>query len=710
MPLEPNALVLVLTLVIAVTIHRSCGRWGAAQPLTIVLILCAAGALGAKLRTKWVAAPILERSLYAATVTGVVEYIQPRNSRGPRITLTVRSIKRLTLEKTPRRIRVRFQTPLPDLKPGQLISFKATLTPPAAPALPGGYDFGRAAFYQSLGAVGFAIGKPVVQQRPDDVGTYLTLLAMVQTWRQQIGARIIKALPGQTGAIANALMTGERGQIERSNLQAYRDAGLLHLLSISGLHMAIMAGSVFFALRLLLANIQSITLRYAIKKWAAFTAILAAFAYLMISGSTHATIRACVMVTIIMAAIIMDRPGLALRNVAIAGMAILIVAPESLLHVGFQMSFAAVIALIAFYEAIQERRSQSQIQRAGGWPRTVMWFIVGIVGTTIIASIAVAPIAAFHFHKSQQYSVLANLIAVPVCNLVVMPAALLAFLLMPLGLEALPLKAMGQGIDVMTWCAKTVAALPGAVSRLPSFSTTAFGLIVMGGLWLCLWQRAWRWLGIVLIAAGIAYAPFQPRPNLLVGRDGKLVALRDGHGQFNIIYGRRTKFELEQWLAHDGDNRQPSDIRNKAGFRCDRTGCTARLATKPIAISRHPASLRDDCTRSTVLILPYPEPAGCASAMTAIWDFWDIRKKGTHAYYIGGNGLGRLHTVADDRGNRPWSRAHYRSRRRSKRATRPSKAKATRLGRFAAIKRLRSDSATTQRPEVEGDDFAFDRF
>ncbi len=710
LPFEPHLAVVALGTVIAAAVHCS-HRWAmGALPLTAAFLLVAAGGLASSVRTMWVASPILERTIYAASVQGVVEYVQPRPSRGPRVSIAVISIQRLAPERTPHKIRVRFQARLPTLMPGQMLSFKATLSPPAAPALPGGYDFGRAAYYQSLGAVGFAIGKPTIKPSPTDQKLPAKLSAAVQSWRQQIGLRIMAALPGQTGAIANALMTGERGLIERATLEAYRDAGLLHLLSISGLHMAIMAGSVFFALRLLLSCIETAALRYPIKKWAALGAILAAFAYLQISGSTHATIRAFVMVTIIMVAIMLDRPGLALRNLALAAMAILVVSPESLLHVGFQMSFAAVIALIATYEYLQDRRSKESSARHTGWSRTTILFLFGIVGSTIIASIAVAPIAAFHFHKSQQYAVLANLIAVPVCNLLVMPSALLAFILMPFGLEALPLTIMGKGIELMTWCAQTVAALPGAVSRVPAFSTLSFGLMIFGGLWVCLWQRPWRWFGIVIIAIGIARAPYLERPDLLAGRDGRLIALRQSDGHYAIIQNRRAKFELERWLAHDGDNRSAKDISNRAGFRCDRDGCTSRLNGKQVAVSRHAISLRADCRRSAILILPYPEPAGCATNDAMVWDFWDLRRKGTHAYYAGSGNQAHVKTVAESRGNRPWSQAHFRQRPKRWRNREPGRGGGTRLKNFAAAQRLQSDINAVERPENEADDFAFDRF
>jgi len=219
------------------------------------------------------------------------------------------------------------------------------------------------------------------------------------------------------------------------------------------------------------------------------------------------------MILVMLLAIVLDRPAITLRNVALAALAILMFVPESLFNAGFQMSFAAVVALIAAYEAWRNHRKGDRGQR-GGLVRDLTYFMLGIVGSTVVAGIAVAPFAAYHFHQSQQLAVLANLVAIPICILVVMPAALMSSVAMPFGLEALPLWVMGQGIEAMTWTAKAVASLPGAVGRIPAFPAYAFALMVLGGLWLCLWRRRWRVLGIAAMALGVALAPFAESPML----------------------------------------------------------------------------------------------------------------------------------------------------------------------------------------------------
>lgn len=684
--------------------------WLVARRSTLAVVAAAAAlavALGfaaAKLRTIWVAAPVLERSLTLADVRGWVELVEPRAGRGQRITLRVAAIRGLPPEKLPDRIRVRTLSALPGLLPGEAVRLRATLSAPSIPAMPGDYDFARSAFFQRLGAVGYALTRP---ERDTTLGPAPALLraeAVIARVRQGISERVRAALAGERGAIADALITGERGGISAATNAAYRDSGLFHILSISGLHMTIMAGAVFLALRFVMAAIPGVALRFPVKKIAAAAATLAALGYLLISGGAFATVRAWVMISIMFLAVLLDRPAIALRNVAVSALLILALLPESLLDVGFQMSFAAVVALVSAFEAMQQARRERERGSVPGPLLTGLMFFGAIVLTTLIASIAVAPFAAYHFHKSQQYAVLANLIAIPVCNIIVMPGALATLVLMPLGLEAAPLWVMGLGIDAMTWVAESVAALPGAVGRLPAIPHVAFIAMVLGGLWLCIWQQRWRLIGIAAIALGLGLAPTLKRPDALIGRDAQVVAVRGSDGKLGAVMQRGATFELTRWLEHDGDARSTRDlVAAQQGFRCDAVGCTATTKGVPVSLARHPAALSDDCSRAGVLVLTMSRPRACTGEGVVI-DMFDLRDKGTHAVYVEGASL-RIATVADERGERPWT---GQSRPRPRGASAPGgpaaiTARGSRLGQFAAPFDLLGEELR-RRPEIEDDD------
>jgi competence protein ComEC len=636
-----------------------------------------AGIAAAKLRTETAGGPQLVRPQNAVWVSGYVELVEPRQGKGERVTLRVRELGRLPAGERPFRARVRLLQ-RGSFKAGEAIRVRATLAAPSRPALPGDYDFARAAWFQGLGAVGYALGRAERDATAPPPPWDLAFWAAIEGIRQGINDRIRAVLQSETGAIAAALVVGERGGITDATNDAFRASGLYHLLSISGLHMVIVAGAAFWAVRLGLALVPWVALNWPTAKIAAVVAALAATAYLLISGGAPATARSWLMVLIGFAARLVDRPAIALRTVALAAFAMLVVRPETLLDVGFQMSFAAVTALIAAYEEVRART----LDRARDPPGTILrvgLFFGGIVLSTVIAGFAVAPFSAYYFHQTQQYALLANLVAIPLSNVVVMPAALAATLAMPLGLETLPLILMGWGVDATVVTARFVAAIPGALIPLPAMPDGAFYFMVLGGLWLCLWRRRWRLAGLVPIALGIAWAPYQPRADVIVGQEGPLVAVRGADGQLAVPPGKPPSFDFKRWREHDGapiDGRSRIDAAGSP-FRCDPAGCTARVAGRLIAAPSHREAWADDCRLADIVILPGPKPRWCRPRLVAI-DVTRLRALGTHVLRFNGTDV-VVSTVQDARGVRPWTGPSPRLRPDENRPVERS-----RLGEFAA--------------------------
>ncbi|MEM1307793.1 MAG: ComEC/Rec2 family competence protein, partial [Pseudomonadota bacterium] len=359
-------------------------------------------------------------------------------------------------------------------------------------------------------------------------------------------------------------------------------------------------------------------------------AALLATAYLLISGGAIATVRAYIMVLVMLVAVLLDRPAIALRNVAIAALIILLARPESLLSAGFQMSFAAVVALVSAYEALRERadaRRVATIGDRGRFARAVLW-IAGIGLTTVIASAAVAPIAAYHFQRSQQYALLANIIAGPVMNLWVMPLGLISMLLMPFGLGDVPLWLMGFGIDLTRAVASWIAKLPGAMILVPAMPWPTFVMIVLGSLWLALWRRRWRLWGVVLIAGGLAGAAIRSPVDVLVGRDASVVAVRTDSGALSIM-GRRGRWVVERWLLRDGDSRDAGDVIRAGRSACDSDSCSMRVRGMRVTLTRHPRAFADDCAAADILIVAFAKPAPCPEARLVI-DKRSVIERGVH--------------------------------------------------------------------------------
>src|SRR5438270_13685620 len=302
-------------------------------------------------------------------------------------------------------------------------------------------------YFQGIGASGFVMGGIKAVEPPESGGVSLRYAALMQGLRDSIDARIRMTLEGDKRAIATALLTGRRDAITTPVNDAMFISGLGHVLSISGYHMAVVAGVVFFAVRALLALIPGLTVSFPIKKWSAAAALAAAAFYLLLSGAEVATQRSFFMTAVVLIAIMVDRRAVTFRTLAVAAMIVLVIAPEALVHPSFQMSFAATLGLVALVQIGMPRLFASTDHSATA--RVALWGgreFVMLLLASLIAGLATTPYAAFHFHRIAPYGVLANLAAMPVVSAVVMPAGLLGLVAMPFGFGRLFWAIMGVGI------------------------------------------------------------------------------------------------------------------------------------------------------------------------------------------------------------------------------------------------------------------------
>jgi competence protein ComEC len=359
-----------------------------------------------QLRTALVLAPVLEKKIGPVALEGRITRIEVL-TKGRRLWLDSLSVDRLGDDKTPAQIRIKLFARKLDFRPGDRIRLRAIVHPPSGPAMPDAFDFARRAYFQRLGGVGYAISKPILMSRATGGGFSIRLAAL----RQRITQSIHAALPGPAGAVAAALMTGERGAIPEEILAAMRESGLAHLLAISGLQMGLVGGLLFFSVRLCLAFFERLALRYPIKKWSAVAAFMGSLGYLLISGATLPTQRAFLMLSLVMLAVVIDRSAISMNMVAWAAGVILLIAPESLMSVSFQMSFAAVTALVAIYEFSYT----SRLNRSGGRSKILrlVYYLAAVLLTTLVAGAATAPFALYHFNQVAVLGVVANLFAVP---------------------------------------------------------------------------------------------------------------------------------------------------------------------------------------------------------------------------------------------------------------------------------------------------------
>ncbi|MBE9603499.1 ComEC/Rec2 family competence protein [Acetobacteraceae bacterium H6797] len=558
-----------------------------------------------------------------------------------------------TMERT-LRLRLRAADPARP-EPGDSVTLRALLREPSAPAYPGGWDFQRAAFFADQGGSAQALGPAEVVPGKDGAAAFAGLRAAIE-------ARITAALPGAEGAISAALLTGGTSAIPEADLAAMRDSGLAHLLSVSGLHIAVVMGLVFAVTRFLVALIPPIALRWDSKAAAVLLGLVAGGAYMVLTGNQVPMIRSFAMAALVALGVLLGRRAISLRTLAFAAVVVLAVQPFALLGPSFQMSFAAVLALIAGWEAMRGRLAG--LRGEGQWWRLLLIGAAGLVFTSVLAGAATLPYGLYHFGRMQLYGVAANAIAIPLTSFLVMPAGMLALLLMPFGLEGLALWPMGLGVQGVLATAHWVAAWPGAAMAAPPIPLWGLGLVTFGMLWLCLWRARWRLWGLPLIIAGMASGLFARQPDLLVSGDARLIALRTPSGVMVQRVSGGSAFVRDSWLrgwGEEGAEPMPSQGEAAAGLvNCNELFCQLRKVPGGPSIlllkalgrrGPHPVAPREVCGGVALVVSAEPVDESCPGV--PFIDRFSVWREGPFAVWLGPQGARRLSDRAD-RGDRPW--------------------------------------------------------
>ncbi len=663
---EPSLWAPVLGFVLSSAATRALQRRGAIAGFRLALAISGvmAGFATCCLKTSLLANAVIERTI-TARVTAYVETIDLREN-GARLLLRPGAIAGIESAKLPRRIRVTMRA-RPDFEAGATIEGTMRLLPPPRPSEPGGYDFSRDAYFNGIGAVGSISSHPAMAA---DAAVPLVARtnATVDRARNALTARIIQIVGGQHGPVAAALVTGKRGQIAEETNEALRGAGIYHVVSISGLHMVLAAGLFLWSLRAVLAMFPALALRRPIKLWAASFAMLGAISYDLFSGSEVATERSLVMVLVLLGAVLAGRPAFSMRNLAIAALAVMALEPQSILGPSFQMSFAAVAAMIAAFEKRAGGAEPGLHGEAGldpgamadpraTWVGRMRIVLSAMFLTTLVASLATDPYSSYHFHRITPFGLIGNMLTLPLVEFIVMPAAVLGVAAHPFGLDGPVWWLMGQGIWFMMEVARWVASLNGSTLYLHAFGPGALLLMSFGLIWTALWQSPVRWGGAPVFAAGIVLAASVAQPDFVADRQGRSLAYRQDDGKLAILNGKANPFGVSQWLTADADSRKPGDPRLAGNSLCDPKGCTGILRDgRIIALVLDREALAHDCGRADIVVTPIFADGLCNGPELLI-DAGYLQKQGATRLWLKPDGMLYAQHARDADYDRPWSPA-----------------------------------------------------
>lgn len=605
----------------------------AASPLLLALALMAAGAGLAAWRTHAVAAPVLTFRYYGP-IEGRIVHVDRSGSDALRLTLDRVVLERMEPSRTPAHVRLslrgdqRWLAP----EPGRVVMLTGHLSPPSGPAEPGDFDFRRSAWFDGLGAVGYT-QSPVLTAAPPEGGLWLDRL------RAHLSGAVQARIAGDAGGLAAAVVTGDRAGLSAAANQAMRDAGLYHLVSISGMHMGMLVAFSFGLVRTLVALVPFVALRVDGRKVAAVAALPVAAFYLALAGRDVATERAFVTVAVMLGAILLDRRAVSLRSVAVAALVVLALRPESVANAGFQMSFAAVVALTWAFGGGQPVRSR--------WIAPVAMLLL----SSLVAGLATAPYAGAHFNRFAAYGLLSNLLAVPAMGILVMPGAAILALLGPLGIEQPALLMIDWGCRWILWVSDVVANLDGAAWALPTATPAMLPVLTLGGLFVVLWQGRGRWAGVPVVALALALWVMAERPALLVTESGAVMGVLGPEGRA-VSHPTGDGFAVGAWLDNDGEVADQAQAATRPGLAVEERTARAEVGGSVVLLARGKRALAavEGCGGADVLVTD--EEAGARPCV--VLDALTLRGSGSVAGWAGADGL-RLVTAAEMAGARPWT-------------------------------------------------------
>lgn len=644
LPFDPNAFICLAFLGFisgTVLLMRRYPLW---HFLSLSMLAFLVGFTASTIRTEFIKAPVLETQIERAWIEGNV--IEINNTEGGmKVILEELYIANYT-GIIPHKTRVSIKRTVEKIEIGDRIGVLAVLMPPPPPSLPKGFDYQQYAYFKQIGAIGYAIGKVRIL----DKGIHLSgLQQYFASLRQKVESRIFASMPASEGAIAVGILVGDSNAISAKEYEAIRKSGLAHIIAISGMHIVVVVGLIFISIRYLLSRLEYLPLRIDIKKVAAFIAILGSLFYLLIAGSPLSAQRAFVMSTIVLAAIILDRRTSPMRSIAIAATIILLLTPEAVLSASLQMSFAASIALVTSFNLSSIFFNISN--RVGILSKALHYFI-RITISTLVAGIATSPFIIYHFNQFSTYSVLSNLIAIPLADFIIMPAGIIAMLLMPFSLESVALIPMQWGIRIMLQVAQSIAALPNSSYYVPSLSTFGLVSVTLGGLILCLFATSLKYAGLLPIFLGMLGILNYEKPDIIISNSGKLFAVRDNIGILAFSSKMSSRFQRKIWQQSTGEN---SIFSLKEAYLegCTNSYCKLERNGKTVVIISSPHDPRTYCSNLDIFINLVNNNFICEQASNNV-NLNTLKLRGTHLVHLHSTYVD-IQAVSDFRAQRVWN-------------------------------------------------------
>lgn len=632
---EPNILQSAVMAMVTGLVWFICRRYLWARFLSGCLFFFISAFFIGSFRTGMQAAPVLKQGIENVVVSGIVEEASITMDTQHVIVGHV-TIKGYPPEDTPKRVSLNMIYTFPELPVGASVQLTTSLYPPMLPAVNGSYEFARSYWFQQIGALGqiHSIDELIMP-------SVTSFHEKVERIRRKIADRLMQVLSFEQAQAAVPLVIGDQSIVSQELYDLYRYAGIAHILSVSGFHLSLLAGLIFFVIRFGLALFPIIALRYNTKKAAAFISLLVVTGYLFLSGAHIPAVRAYIMISLSLVAILFDRNPLSLNFVAFAALVMLICRPEFIINIGFQLSFMAVLALVCLFEKFIRPFKAKRIEEIT-LRHKIKMLIVSILIVDFLATLATTPFILYHFNQFATYGFLGNLMTGLLFSFFIMPLLLLGVVMMPFGFETPFFLMAGYLLDRVHELCHYIGDLPGAVLYTTSFPIWGLVAFTFGFIILFLSSGYWRGLSLIFIGLGCVSFVHPVRPDLLVfGADGPYVVGIRQNDQLHVIAPKSNDYHLTSatWMRRFGMN--PDYLAFPKG---EDLPAVITIQGKRIAFEK------SFCKMADVSFVDVQDADVCGGLVIS---FPELKSFGTHALFIREDHI-EIETAAMAGNNRPW--------------------------------------------------------
>lgn len=628
---EPSLIFIILTsllllsiFVLAAVLHKQY------LILCMALIAVLMGFTAGKLRTSFVDTKILQKEKYLKDIVATVKDINDKGIYKQFLLYEINGTK-VKLDN----IRISIRTKIEGgIKIGDQIKLSAKLFPLKTAPSEYAYDFARVAYYQKISATGFATSKVTLHKKAEA----RKFQEYIESFRQYIYENLQCNIKKPHADIVSALLIGKKDGIDQKTMDAIRDSGIAHLFAISGLHLSFVAGLFFVVFRNLFAISETLTLKYNTKKISAFLTILPTTFYLLITGMQISAQRAYIMVILVLVAIMLERKYRGLIAIAFAASIILMVEPEAILKPGFQMSFSAVLALVSSYQIGANKLFKVKVIK----------YFSSIIVSSLIASLATVPYTIYNFNYFSISGIITNLIAIPIVTLVIIPLGIIYVFLIPLNIEWVVVLLIEYPIDSVLHIIKVIADLQYLIIHTQTFPALSIIIITFGLLWLCLWEKHWRFFGIFFMILGICFAIAYKTPDILVSSDNS--AVKESDNSLYSLTRKNRNFIVKTWAKQNGQGQMLNHVKyNNADKRlkCGDHGCIYRKGNKSVLLAYKEKDISYNCNDVDLIIQLSEFDHQICNTKTIKYS--DLEMYGTHSIWLTNNVK-----VKKVRSNRPW--------------------------------------------------------